>query len=166
MAVRLLIALLTPILLVSFSCKRPATFTPEQQVENALENFAASLASNPPTISDVSDRVKQYMQTIAVPPQYFYGATVTLLDSVGVARYSPYWYRVGDRLLTTDLAADTAYHINSQPWLRLPIQSRVPIWTAPYFDTGGGNIWMKTRSVPVILNGKIIAVATTDLPVR
>ncbi len=162
----MLIALLTPILMASFSCKRSAAITPEQQVENALENFAASLVSNPPTLLDVSDRVKQYMQTIAVPPQYFYGATVTLLDSVGIARYSPYWYRVGDRLLTTDLAADTAYHINNQPWLRLPLESRAPIWTAPYFDAGGGNIWMKTRSVPVIVNGKIIAVATTDLPVR
>ncbi|MFN6244412.1 MAG: hypothetical protein ACK4Y8_08670 [Bacteroidota bacterium] len=40
------------------------------------------------------------------------------------------------------------------------------MWTAPYFDAGGGNIWMKTRSVPVKVNGKIIAVATTDLPTR
>jgi hypothetical protein len=52
---------------------------------------------------------------------------------------------------------------NDQLWLRQPIDSGFPIWTAPYFDAGGGNIWMKTRSVPVIVNGQIIAVATTDL---
>jgi len=146
------------------SCKSGAVDTPEQNVENALNQFVASLISNPPTATDASARVKQYMQSIAVPPQYFYGSTVTLLDTAGVAIYSPYWYRSADSLLFTDLAADTAYHINSQPWLRQPIDAGIAIWTAPYFDAGGGNIWMKTRSVPVIINGKVIAVATTDLP--
>jgi sigma-B regulation protein RsbU (phosphoserine phosphatase) len=58
---------------------------------------------------------------------------------------------------------DTAYNINNQTWLRQAIDSGYAIWTAPYFDTGGGNILMKTRAVPVIVNGKTIAVATTDL---
>ncbi len=148
------------------SCQRDIAITPQQQVENALDQFAASLVSNPPTTANASARVKQYMQTIAVPPQSFYGATVTLLDTMGVAKYSPYWYRSGDSLRTLDLAADSTYLINSQPWLRQPIDNGGPIWTAPYFDAGGGNIWMKTRSVPVKVNGKIIAVATTDLPTR
>lgn len=158
--------LFIPVIFVIFSCKRDTEISPEQQVENALDNFVASLVSNPPTVADVSGRVKEYMQTIAVPPQYFYGSTVTLLDTSGVAIYCPYWYRSADSLLTTDLAADTSYHINSQLWLRQPIDNGLAIWTAPYFDAGGGNIWMKTRSVPVIINGKIIAVATTDLPVK
>jgi hypothetical protein len=147
------------------SCKRDVAITQQQQVENALDRFVASLISNPPTTANASARVKQYMQTIAVPPQYFYGSTVTLLDTMGIAKYSPYWYRSGDSLRTLDLAADTTYLINSQPWLRQPIDNGVPIWTAPYFDAGGGNIWMKTRSVPIKVNGKIIAVATTDLPI-
>ena len=95
-------------------------------------------------------------------PEFFYGSTVTLLDSTGAATYSPYWYRSADSLLTTDLVADTAYNINQQTWLRQPIDGGAAIWTAPYFDTGGGNIWMKTRAVPVIINGKIIAIATWD----
>jgi hypothetical protein len=147
------------------SCKKDPTTTPEQIVETTLNDyFVATLVSNPPTTADASARVKQYLQTYGYPPNYFYGATVTLLDSAGVATYSPYWYRSVDTLMMVDLAADTSYQINSQTWLRQAIDSRTAIWTAPYFDAGGGNIWMKTRSVPVIINGKIIAIATTDLP--
>lgn len=146
------------------SCKKDVVITPEQTVETTLNEFVSSLVSTPPTTADVSNSVKQYLQTKGYPPNYFYGATVTLLDSVGVATYSPYWYRNVDTLIMVDLAADTSYHINNQTWLRQAIDSRSAIWTAPYFDAGGGNIWMKTRSVPVIVNGKIIAVATTDLP--
>ena len=61
---------------------------------------------------------------------------------------------------------DSSYQINSQLWLREPIDGGVPIWTEPYFDAGGGDIWMKTRAVPVYINGKIKAVATTDMSIN
>ncbi len=161
----LIFGILTFVALIAIisSCKNDSTpaLTAEQKVESALNAFVANLVLNPPTTADISDRVKNYMQTNSTT---FYGSTVTLLDSVRLATTSPYWYRSGDSLLATDLAADTAYHINSQLWLRQPIDGGVGIWTDPYFDAGGGNIWMKTRSVPVIVNGEIIAVATTDLP--
>lgn len=160
----ILFASIISISLLFSSCKKDSTTTPEQIVETTLNDFVTTLVSNPPTTADVSNRVKQYLLTSGYPPNYFYGSTVTLLDSNGVATYSPYWYRNVDSLMMIDLAADTSYHINSQSWLRQAIDSRAAIWTAPYFDAGGGNIWMKTRSVPVIVNGKIIAVATTDLP--
>lgn len=146
------------------SCKNDVVITPEQTVETTLNDFVATLITNPPTTADAADRVKQYLRTYGYPPNYFFGSTLTLLDSAGIATYSPYWYRAVDTLMMVDLAADSTYHINSQLWLRQAIDSRSAIWTAPYFDAGGGNIWMKTRSVPVIVNGKIIAVATTDLP--
>lgn len=150
-------------MMIISSCKNEATPAPtaEQTVETALNAFVATLVSTPPTTADISDRVKNYMLTNSTT---FYGSTVALLDNAHLATVSPYWYRSGDSLLVTDLAADTSYHINDQLWLRQPIDGGVAIWTAPYFDAGGGNIWMKTRSVPVIVNGQIIAVATTDLP--
>ncbi len=145
------------------ACKSDPVQTPEEKVEEAQNAFIASLVSNPPTKADISDRVKVYLLNNTSD---FFGATVTLLDSLKIATYSPYWYRSGTNLLMTDLNADTAYHINNQPWLRQPIDGGGAIWTAPYFDAGGGNIWMKTRSVPVFVNGKIIAVATTDLATK
>ena len=35
---------------------------------------------------------------------------------------------------------------------------------APYFDAGGGEIWMITRSVPA-RDAWVFAIVTTDLPV-
>ena len=146
-----------------FGCKKDDPETPEisneQQVETALNAFVSNLVATPPTSVDVSNRVKQYLLS---NPSFFFGSTVTLLDSSELATDSPYWYRSGDSLLTTSLM-DTTYHINDQVWLRTPIDSGYAVWTAPYFDAGGGNIWMKTRAVPVIVNGRIVAVATTDL---
>jgi hypothetical protein len=37
------------------------------------------------------------------------------------------------------------------------------IWSEPYFDAGGGEIWMKTLSIPIRKNGVVIGVATTDM---
>lgn len=155
-------ALLLTILITALpSCKNEQQLTPEQNVEIALDAFVSKLVLNPPTAVDISDRVKEYMQN---NPASFFGSTVTLLDTARIATYSPYWYRLNglSSFAETNLA-DTSYHINDQLWLRQPIDEGHSIWTAPYFDAGGGNIWMKTRSVPVFVNGKIIAVATTDL---
>lgn len=133
--------------------------TPEQTIEKELDAFVAELVSDPPDSADISGRVSYYLEN---QPAYFFGATVTLLDSASKATYSPYWYRLNDSLAYKNLA-DTAYHIDDQSWLREPIDEEKSVWTDPYFDAGGGEIWMKTRSVPVVVNGKIIAVATTDL---
>ena len=40
------------------------------------------------------------------------------------------------------------------------------VWRAPYFDAGGGEIWMVTRSVPVRDAEGVFALITIDLPVE
>ena len=47
----------------------------------------------------------------------------------------------------------------------MPLAANASIWTAPYFDAGGGEIWMITRSVPARDDEGIFAIVTTDLPV-
>jgi hypothetical protein len=142
------------------SCKKDQEISNEAIIENALDEFVADLQSNPANTSDISARVKNYMQGKS---EIFYGSTVTLLDSSKTAISSPYWHRQNDTLAYANLM-DTAYKINTQSWLREAIDGGKPIWTAPYFDAGGGNIWMKTRTVPIYINGKLKAVATTDMP--
>ena len=153
------------LLLVIASCKKkegPDPVDDLKPIEVTLDAFVATLVSNPPTQADLSNRVKSYL---LAQPKAFFGSTVALLDSAGKAYYSPYWYRSGNTVVVKDLA-DTSYHIDEQDWLRLPIDGGKAIWTEPYFDAGGGEIWMRTRSVPVYISGKIIAVATTDLEVE
>ncbi len=147
--------------LTFFSCKKEVV-SPLTPIETALDSFVSTLVSTPPTAADLSDRIKNYMMA---QPKTFYGSTVALLDNAGKVTISPYWYRSNNTLVFTELTADAAYHIDTQVWLRTAIDGGKPIWIAPYFDAGGGNIWMRTRSVPVYVNGKIIAIATTDLEV-
>ena len=40
------------------------------------------------------------------------------------------------------------------------------VWTDPYHDAGGSEIWMITRSVPVRDADGVFAIVTTDLPVE
>lgn len=148
------------LLVMMVSCKKEEDLTPP--VETAMRVFASWLQNDPPTASTVSDRVRLY---ITGQPDYFFGSTVTLLDANGLATTSPYWYRKNRSLDSKELAVPS-YSINTQDWLRKPIDTKAPYWTAPYFDSGGGEIWMRTYSIPIIVNNKVVAVATTDLAVK
>jgi sigma-B regulation protein RsbU (phosphoserine phosphatase) len=126
-----------------------------------MATFAVSLQSDLPTTATITERVRVYLNG---QPTYFFGSTVTLLDANGLATTSPYWYRNNGSLLSKQLAVSN-YNIDTQIWLRKPIDLKRPYWTEPYFDAGGGEIWMRTYSVPIIINNKVVAVATTDLAV-
>ena len=132
----------------------------EQTIENALRTFCDSLSTSSLDSSQVSVKIIEYLQR---NDNNFFGSTVCLLDSNRKAVASPYWYRGSTMLIYKDLAKDPAYAINTQEWLTKPMQSGREVWSNPYFDAGGGEIWMKTLSIPIKKNGKIIAVATTDM---
>ena len=140
-------------------CKKEEDLRPA--VEAAMATFAASLQSDLPTAATVTERVRVYLSG---QPTYFFGSTVTLLDVNGIATTSPYWYRKSGGLFAKELVVPS-YNIDTQVWLRKPIDLKQAYWTEPYFDAGGGEIWMRTYSVPIIINNKVVAVATTDLAV-
>lgn len=148
------------VLLSISGCKKEEDLKPA--VEAAMATFAASLQTDLPTAATVTERVRVYL--IGQPTKFF-GSTVTLLDANGLATTSPYWYRNNGGLLSKQLAVST-YNIDTQVWLRKPIDLKQPYWTDAYFDAGGGEIWMRTYSVPIIINNKVVAVATTDLAVN
>jgi sigma-B regulation protein RsbU (phosphoserine phosphatase) len=147
-------------LLFITGCKKEEDFKPA--VEAAMTAFASSLQNNLPTSSSVSTRVRTYLDA---QPNYFFGSTVTLLDANGLATTSPYSYRINGVVLIKELVVPS-YKIDTQVWLRKAIDLKQPYWTEPYFDAGGGDIWMQTYSVPIIINNKVVAVATTDLAVN
>ena len=132
----------------------------EQTIEKALRGLCDSLSASSMDSSVISMRIKEYLQS---HDNTFFGSTVCIVDSNMKAVASPYWYRGKTNLLYKDLAKDPAYAINTQEWLTKPMQSGSEVWSAPYFDAGGGEIWMKTLSIPIKKNGKIVAVATTDM---
>ena len=130
-------------------------------VVHALDGFAAELEEDPPPDADsLYSRIRSYLEG---HPDFF-GSAVALLDAEGIVTASPYVYRSGEGFEEIDLATPD-YHIDEQEWLATPRDSQEAIWTDPYFDAGGGEIWMVTRSVPVIRDGAVVLVVTTDLPV-
>ena len=64
-----------------------------------------------------------------------------------------------------DLAVPS-YNIESQAWVTAPLAANAGVRTAPYFDVGGGEIWVVTRSVPVRDAEGVFALVGTDLPVE
>ena len=155
----------------------------ERQVEVALTAFVEALMDSPcPGIGDIAALSKaaavnsSVCDTCLFPGiesylegnRGLYGSTVTLLGEVdGKAVCSPYVYRVTEEAAweRTDSLMDASYRIDEQQWLREPVDTQSAVWSDPYFDEGGGNIEMETYSVPIIVDGSVVGVATTDLPI-
>ena len=134
----------------------------EAEVVSALDALAAELAVARPTdAAAYAERLRAYLD--AYPA--FYGSAAALLDQDGKVTASPYVYRTSDGYATLDLAVPS-YNIESQAWVTAPLAANAGVWTAPYFDAGGGEIWMVTRSVPVRDAEGVFALITTDLPVE
>lgn len=147
------------------ACSSDNPITPDtilmREVEDAVTAWVDSLQRAFPDDSLVSERVASYLGR---HPSYFYGSTIAVINPDSTVRLSPYWYRSGSTLAYADLAVPS-YEIRTKGWFTEPIAKRAAVWTEPYFDAGGGEIWMRTYSVPVVVNGTIVAIATTDLAV-
>lgn len=128
-------------------------------VEKALDAFAEELAATPIEASDLPARLRSYLGR----NPGFFGSTVTLLDGGQKASASPYVYKAGEGYAEKNLL-EAGYDIDSQVWLAKTRDTKAATWTEPYFDAGGGDIWMITRTAPLIKDGVVYAVVTTDLP--
>ena len=61
--------------------------------------------------------------------------------------YAPYTHRAGRRI-TTDILGGPEYQYPYMDWFQLAHELNKPIWTEPYFDSGGGNSPMITFATP------------------
>ncbi|WP_461482588.1 cache domain-containing protein [Porticoccus sp.] len=84
------------------------------------------------------------------------------LDGV-VVKSSPYVFRGEAGFVERDLAV--SYDYVSEQWYSQPVERGMAVWSDPYFDEGGGDIWMVTYSVPVYDgDSRLSGVLTSDLP--
>ena len=161
-------AAIASLLLLALATTLACTTSPPTQealkaeVVSALDTLAAELAASRPT--DVAAYVERLRAYLDAHPA-FYGSGAALLDQDGKVTASPYVYRTADGYATVDLAV-SSYNIESQEWFTAPLAANAGVWTAPYFDAGGGEIWMITRSVPVRDAEGVFALVGTDLPVE
>ncbi len=65
-----------------------------------------------------------------------------------------------------DLASES-YRYWERDWWKAAVASEAPLWTEPYRDTGGGDVWMVTFAVPFGAAGQApTGVATADVRLR
>lgn len=129
-------------------------------VEDSLDALAAELVADRPDGAEAyAERLRRYLGEHPA----FHGSAVALIDSNGAVTASPYLYRADEGLVTLDLATPS-YRVEAQDWFVLPLGADAAVWTEPYFDAGGGEIWMVTRAVPLRDEGGLFGVLTTDIP--
>ena len=126
----------------------------------ALDTVVAELViERPADAAAYTEPLRAYLEAHTA----FYGSAAALLDEAGTVVASPYVYRTADGLQTRDLAQPDC-NIQMQEWVTMPLVANAGIWTPPYFDAGGGEIWMITRSVPARDVEGMFAIVITDLP--
>ena len=104
-------------------------------------------------LEEVDAPPSQYLQHIrailsAWPDVYGSTIAVDVDDDGGDTQpFAPYLFRLDDEIRYSDLATDN-YAYRELPWYRAAADGGTAVWSAPYFDTGGGETWMVTYSVP------------------
>lgn len=91
----------------------------------------------------VSTNDEIYGSTIAVSP-----GALSDIEAGAPKYYAPYFYHQNEGLGYADLAA-SSYRYWEQDWFTNPQKERKAVWNEPYFDEGGGNVFMATYSVPI-----------------
>ena len=79
-----------------------------------------------------------------------YGSTIAIearTDGLDSAAFAPYFYRRGSEVRFADLATEDYAYLELD-WYRVAAEGLAPVWSAPYYDAGGGEAWMVTYSVP------------------
>jgi len=163
----LLLLLLGP---VSVRAESPAAGkVPEetrQLVERELEVFAEKVSAQKDLDKETAEKL---LRTFLEEHPRFYGAALAFapMEKEGkVVKSAPYVYRHGTALEAKDLAASYDYSDGSQQWYSDPLKKGKSLWSDPYFDAGGGNIWMVTYSIPIYRAHNPhcpVGVVTTDL---
>ncbi|WP_306581977.1 SpoIIE family protein phosphatase [Dokdonella sp.] len=89
-----------------------------------------------------------------------YGSAIAFAPATDAHVY--YVGRIGGRL-TRLQQDDGEVHYSTRDWFVEPRRSGQPYWTAPYFDTGIGDVRMVTYSVPWQTHTGSTAVVTADI---
>jgi sigma-B regulation protein RsbU (phosphoserine phosphatase) len=135
-------------------------------IEGGVRTIAFEIEETDPPQSEYEQRIRGVLH--AWPEVY--GSTIAVEardDEPGRAPFAPYLYRRSGEIRFADLATED-YAYRELDWYRAAADGLEPVWSAPYFDAGGGETWMVTYSVPYFRRatdgGRTLAgVVTADL---
>jgi signal transduction histidine kinase/CheY-like chemotaxis protein len=146
------------------------TFATAAKTVHGLADYIA--VSRPESIEQITDYIRLMLDknpniigsTVALEPH----ALPKLQRTSPKGYFSPYLYRKTElvdgkkieQVLYKDLAIEYDYF--EWEWYEKPAKILKPCWIDPYFDKGGGNVFMCTYSVPFFIDRKFCGVATID----
>ena len=116
-------------------------------VEKVPLNFASLLSARDFEAGDVASLTERM---VSANPE-IYGAAIAFEPgalAAGVEYFAPYCYRKDDRHLINVMLGDESYDYFKMDWYQIPRELNHAEWTEPYYDEGGGNMFMATFSVP------------------
>ncbi|MDR3199772.1 MAG: response regulator [Planctomycetaceae bacterium] len=147
------------------------TFAAASKVAHGLANHMTS--NSPESIEQITNYIRLILEenpnvvgsTVAFEPHTF----PKLPRATKEGRLSPYLYRKiesvngksVEKILYKDLAVE--YDYLEWEWYAKPAKTLKPSWSEPYFDEGGGEVFMCTYSVPFFIDQKFSGVATIDI---
>ena len=102
--------------------------------------------------------------------KYICGSTVAFKSNYYKSKghfYAPYTCRDADGALKCFQLGTADNDYFTQSWFTEPLKKGGPTWSDPYFDEGGGRVWMSTYSMPINDSGtNVCAIFTADLSLR
>ena len=153
---------------------RYLTLSTVHKIENTLlgiEKTPLYLAASLESQIYTRDLLLKWIENVLNTNPEIYGAMVAhepFVFDPESRYYAPYVCRQGDRLRSHD--AETAFNYFYWDWYLIPKELGRPVWSEPYFDTGGGNIVMTTFSAPFyrkVYDDRVFSgVVTADLSLK
>ncbi len=141
--------------------------------EQAVENLAGTLEII--TLSDEEERLllERILRDLRQNCPACYGASITHAPEEGGREPFPRNMKYAcfaDGKLQYSVLGGSAYPYWEMDWFRKARESEKPVWSEPYFDQGGGNVYMTTCSRPFfrVRDGRreFAGVVTLDLALR
>ncbi|MBI5965403.1 MAG: GAF domain-containing protein [Chloroflexi bacterium] len=128
---------------------------------------AIDLAASAETISYDKETILKTIHNTLVHNEQIFGSTIAYEPyqfQPDVYYWSPYFSRTSDNKLKFTQLGNPDYNYFNWEWYTLPKSKGVPALSLPYFDEGGGEIWMVTWSAPFFDDEGIFkGVATADI---
>lgn len=140
-----------------------------------IENLTSEISEKPREIADIVgnnisdiEKTENLMKKYVKENKFIYGMALAFYPefSPNKSYYSSYYYLKNGKLIYKQLVPPSYDYLNSN-WFFLPVKLKKNIWSEPYFDKGGGELWMSTYSAIIKNNeGKPIGIATADVSIR
>ncbi len=130
-------------------------------------SVAIDLAAGAEVVAYDEESIKAAIRNTLYRNEQVFGSTIAYEPdqfTPGLYYWSPYYSRTPTNELVFTQLGNPEYNYFQWKWYTWPKQAGKPVLSPPYYDEGGGEIWMVTWSAPFFTpDGAFKGVATADI---